>query len=140
MATKYFARSLILPMVAASGLALAQHMNSDQAPCRDKVSTVDLAECFGAAGKAADKQLNELHKEILNDLEPRDRKALRNVQRLWVQFRDATCAAERGLYADGTAAGPAYLACLEEETRLRVQDMQAIYGWRVVKFGHRVHS
>jgi len=51
-----------------------------------------------------------------------------SAQRLWIQYRDSNCAAERGLYNGGTAASPAYLACLEAMTRARTKELAVTYA------------
>ena len=114
--------------------AHAQHLNSADAPCRNVTITVDVANCFSKAAKDADRKLNEIYGKVLSVLQTDDQQKLRASQRLWVQFRDATCTAERDLYEGGTGANPAYLACIEEETRLRTNDLRTIYGWHVEKF------
>ncbi|MGO9945583.1 MAG: lysozyme inhibitor LprI family protein [Steroidobacteraceae bacterium] len=108
-------------------------MNDAGAPCRDKVVTVEAHNCFQLAATSADKRLNQTYNKILAKLSPDEQTALRNAERLWVQFRDTTCAAERDLYDGGTAAGVAFIACIEEETRLREIDLVTMYQWRLDK-------
>ena len=48
--------------------------------------------------------------------------ALRDMQRAWIPYRDATCDFERGQWGGGTGAGPAMLACM-----LRLTGEQALY-------------
>ncbi len=109
--------------------AKAQHMNSADAPCRNVSITVAMENCFDQAYKAADSKLNQKYSQISKVLQPDDLQQLRAAQLLWIQFRDATCAAESHLYNGGTASAPAYSACLEEVTRLRTADLGTIYGW-----------
>jgi uncharacterized protein YecT (DUF1311 family) len=124
---------LLAPLLAIGHGASAQHMNSKDAPCRGQVATADLYRCFNSAEKDADRQLNVLYTQIQAKLSPGDRKALQSAQRLWLQFRDATCEAERALYGGGTGGPVASVACLEEETRLRTNDLLSTYGWRLQK-------
>ena len=124
---------LALALFAVGKVANAQHMNDAGAPCSDKVVTVEAYNCFQSAATSADKRLNQRYNKILAKLSPNEQNALRNAERLWVQFRDATCAAERGLYDGGTAAGVAFVACIEEETRLREIDLLTVYQWRLEK-------
>lgn len=42
--------------------------------------------------------------------------ALRDMQRAWITFRDATCDYERAQWGGGTGGGPATLACLLRQT------------------------
>jgi uncharacterized protein YecT (DUF1311 family) len=88
-----------------------------------------MENCFDKAYRAADSELNQMYSQISEVLQPDDLQRLKVVQRLWIQFRDATCTAESNLYNGGTASAPAYSACLEEETRQRTADLKTIYGW-----------
>jgi uncharacterized protein YecT (DUF1311 family) len=91
--------------------------------------TVAMENCFDQAYKAADRTLNQRYSEISKVLQPDDLQRLKSAQRLWIQFRDATCTAENHLYNGGTASAPAHSACLEEVTRQRATDLETIYGW-----------
>jgi uncharacterized protein YecT (DUF1311 family) len=115
--------------VCCNSNARAQHMNSADAPCRKALITVAMENCFDRAYKAADSTLNQRYSQISKVLQPDDLQRLKAAQHLWIQFRDATCTAESHLYNGGTAAAPAYSACLEEVTRQRTADLETIYGW-----------
>ena len=104
-------------------------MNSPAAPCRNVAVTVAVENCFEKAYKAADSHLNQTYSQISSVLPSDDVQRLKAAQRLWIEFRDATCTAESHLFNGGTASAPAYSACLEELTRQRVADLQTIYGW-----------
>ncbi|MGB8536808.1 MAG: lysozyme inhibitor LprI family protein [Acidobacteriaceae bacterium] len=104
-------------------------MNSASAPCRNVVVTVAMENCFDKAYKSADSGLNLMYTRISKVLQPDDLQRLKVAQRLWIQFRDATCTAESNLYNGGTASAPAYSAYLDELTRLRTADLKTIYGW-----------
>ena len=71
--------------------------------------------------------MNEVYRAIRGKLDGADAHRLVAAQRLWIQYRDANCTAERELYTGGTAAGPAYLACLEAMTRARTRDLRITY-------------
>jgi len=56
--------------------------------------------------------------------------ALRDMQRAWIAFRDATCAYERAQWGGGTGGGPAWAGCqmrLTGAQALYLQDMAAEY-------------
>jgi uncharacterized protein YecT (DUF1311 family) len=120
---------LLAAFICYNSMARAQHMNSPSAPCRDVAITLAMENCFDKAYKAADSGLNQTYSQISKVLQPEDLQRLKVAQRLWLQFRDATCTAESDLYSGGTASAPAYSACLEELTRQRAADLKTIYGW-----------
>ena len=124
---------LLIPLVCFTVLtpSLAQHMNEPDSPCTEVRVTVDLAACLDKARASADAELNHLYAEVRNRLEEDERKQLVAAQRLWIQYRDANCEAERDLYGNGTGRGPAYLACLEAMTRHRANELRVIYRIRL---------
>ena len=103
------------------------------APCRSAGSGYETAVCFDKAAKNDDLDLNRLNGELQKKLEEDDRQKLRIAQRLWLQFRDTTCAAERQLYTTGSAAPTVYSACLEAQTRQRIKDLHTTYDWLLSK-------
>jgi uncharacterized protein YecT (DUF1311 family) len=130
----FLVRSRLLLLAGFLGygsIARAQHMNSAGAPCRNVAVTVEMENCFTKAYKDADNRLNQSYSQIVKVLKPEDLERLKAAQRLWIQFRDATCVAESDLYQGGTASAPAYSACLEELTRQRTADLDTTYGWVV---------
>jgi uncharacterized protein YecT (DUF1311 family) len=120
---------LLAVFVGHDSIASAQHMNSAGAPCRNVAVTIAMENCFDKAYKAADSALNQRYGQISKVVQPDDLQRLKVAQRLWIQFRDATCTAESDLYKGGTASAPAYSACLEELTRQRTADLETTYGW-----------
>jgi uncharacterized protein YecT (DUF1311 family) len=53
---------------------------------------------------------------------PSQAEALRDMQRAWIPYRDATCAYEASQWGGGTGAGPAFVSCL-----LTMTGEQALY-------------
>jgi uncharacterized protein YecT (DUF1311 family) len=120
---------LILITAMTANLPLgAQHMNERDSPCADVVVTADLANCLAKARDAADEKLNVAYKQLRGKLDVADGQRLVAAQRLWIQYRDANCVAERDLYESGTASTPAYLACLEAMTRARTKELTITYA------------
>ena len=122
---------LVVALFAANLPASAQQMNEKDSPCSDAGTTLELTTCFAKAREAADAQLNAAYKEIRSKLAGEDEKRLVTAQRLWIEYRDANCTAERELYAGGTAATPVYLACLEAMTRARTNELWVTYAVRL---------
>ncbi|HWB96424.1 MAG TPA: lysozyme inhibitor LprI family protein [Bryobacteraceae bacterium] len=103
-------------------------MNEKDSPCASVVVTADLVQCLAKARDAADAQLNAVYKTVRGKLDAAEVQQLLTAQRLWIQYRDANCSAERDLYGGGTATGPAYLACLEAMTRARAKELKVTYA------------
>jgi len=119
--------------LTSAGAGSAQHMNAKDAPCQAG-STADETRCFFQEAQVADRELNLVYNKIRTALSPTDQKKLQEAQRLWVQFRDANCAAERELYDGGSAAPMVYQACLGADARQRTAELNVMYGWRLEKY------
>jgi len=119
--------TLLLAVSAAQMPARSQHMNENDSPCAGVVVTADLSRCLLSAKDAADAKHNAAYNKIHDKLETADAQRLVAAERLWIQYRDANCSAERELYTGGTASAPAHLACLEAMTRARTKELEIIY-------------
>jgi uncharacterized protein YecT (DUF1311 family) len=64
-------------------------------------------------------------------LDPPRRRDLQRAERAWIDYRDATCTAEYRLWDDGTGGGPAYLSCIDDETRHRLDYLRMTYRLRL---------
>jgi uncharacterized protein YecT (DUF1311 family) len=111
--------------------AYGQHMNEKDSPCASVVATAELTKCLSEARDRADAELNSVSKEIRGRLKGSDAENLSKAQRLWIQYRDANCSAERDLYEGGTAKYAVYFACLESLTRGRTRELQVTYAVRL---------
>jgi len=95
-------------------------------------STVATGGCLSAEAEFWDGRLNAAYQELRAqdqrqdaealDHAPAQAEALRDVQRAWVDFRDATCAYEASQWGGGTGQGPAYAGCI-----LRMTAAQTLY-------------
>jgi uncharacterized protein YecT (DUF1311 family) len=119
-------------LLTTPGKGVAQHMNAKDAPCQTG-SNAEQTQCFITEAQAADRELNIVYNKIRRILSPVEQSKLQTVQRLWVQFRDANCAAEQELNEGGSAAPMVHASCLAAETRQRTAELSVMYGWRLQK-------
>jgi len=106
-------------------------MNEPDSPCAGVVVTSDSVACLSKARASSEAKMNSLYQKIRKKLHGSEVEQLANTQRLWIKYRDANCSAERSLYEPGTAASPAYLACLEAMTRERTRELRVTYTVRL---------
>ncbi len=136
MRIRFFAVSLCLcSCFLLSRCGLAQHMNAKDGPCQKTGSGAEETGCFDSAFKASDEALNRLYARVQSVVQGEDLAKLKTAERLWLQYRDANCDAEYGLYRGGSAAPMVKLACLEAVTRHRTEELNVMYGWRLEKWG-----
>ena len=123
---------MLLPLcILAISPSFAQHINEPDSPCASVVVTSDLVACLSKARVSSDSALSSLYQTIRKNLDPTETNQLVKTERLWVQYRDANCAAERDLYGQGTGGPPAYLACLDAMTRERTRELRITYTVRL---------
>jgi uncharacterized protein YecT (DUF1311 family) len=93
-------------------------------------STVAMSGCLDRELQYWDAKLNENYASALRRARDADgdtdgapsATALREMQRAWIPFRDATCDYERSQWGGGTGGGPATYSCL-----MRLTGQQALY-------------
>ncbi|HEX3665948.1 MAG TPA: lysozyme inhibitor LprI family protein [Rhizomicrobium sp.] len=84
----------------------------------------DMNICANANEEAADKALNAIYKQVLAS-RPADKDGLRQTERIWIQYRDKTCADQVGPQEDGGSIWPMDIAnCLQTETDKRIRSLQ----------------
>jgi len=108
-----------------------QHMNEKDSPCPNAVTTLDMGQCFSKAKASSDEKLTALYEKLLRKLNGDDADRLTKAQRLWAEYREANCSAERALYQGGSAAPVVYVACLDAMTRARTEELQQTYAVRL---------
>ncbi|NDW52591.1 lysozyme inhibitor LprI family protein [Aliiroseovarius sp. PrR006] len=85
-----------------------------------------------AAYKASDTEMAEIGATV-----PSRADALRNMQRAWITFRDASCAYDRSHWGNGTGAGPAGVSCFLNMTARQAWSLeQDAQGWLEMNCNH----
>ncbi len=79
-------------------------MNAAGAPCQQPASNAETTQCVLSAVKHADEDLNRTYVQIRKILGSDDLRKFEDAERILIQYRDATCMAERDLYRNGTGA------------------------------------
>src|SRR6516164_4469645 len=75
----------------------ARHMNAKN-PCENVGGPAsEETRCFVEEAQRADRELNLVYNKVRTVLTSTEQQQLQATQRLWIQFRDANCTAERDL-------------------------------------------
>jgi uncharacterized protein YecT (DUF1311 family) len=113
--------------VAALGLLASGARAGDQGdpeqPCNG--NTFEMVECLKAKTAQWDKRLNIAYQQAFKDAtSDKQRGQLRNAQRFWIQYRDASC-----LYyglGEGTIARLDAGECMRRTTEARARELEDI--------------
>lgn len=115
---------MLLLLLVANSLAA----EDDESKCC--CTTYDMSVCLSKVHESLDAKLNETYRRALN-LTRRfgnaDVENLREAQRKWVAYRDATCKAEYGLWQGGSGGPNAQTMCVIRITKQRLADLENVY-------------
>ncbi len=100
-------------------------LSSEYSTCMDRSGgvTVKMIDCISAEMKRQDARLNKAYKELRAQLSPQRKNGLRDVQRLWIKYRDANC----GFHADpdgGSYARVMGNKCMLRMTAARAKELE----------------
>jgi uncharacterized protein YecT (DUF1311 family) len=99
-------------------------------PCTespDHQANLHQADCFRIEGAIWDAILNETFKALKDDLDDKQEKKLRDMQRAWIASRDRTCEFFH-VKINGSMAVPMSASCLFEETARRALLLKTFTG------------
>ena len=96
------------------------------AVCNQPQTQIKINACFITLYKQADRQLNEVYKQVISKLNRREREKLIDEQLLWIQQRDTTCKNE--VISDRGGGGSNYEhilnSCLARVTKQRTAELE----------------
>ena len=96
----------------------------DEETCPDAVTTADIVECLTETYEDWDARLNTAYRAAVEPLEGERRTQLRDVQRAWIAYRDASCGYYRS--GEGTIAAIEGNSCMVELTRTRAEELEGL--------------
>ena len=116
---------LALAPLAASAQSDETLLSKQYSACMDRFSssTADMVGCMTAETKRQDTRLNAAYQAAMALQTPERKKQLQQVQRLWIQYRDANC----GFYMDpqgGTLARLSANDCVMTSTAQRAKELE----------------
>lgn len=127
-ATRFTAFAILYSLPFLPQSAFAQDVD-----CANADTQLAMTYCAEQDWNAADVKLNAAYKSAMavlkgidSNLEAADQGAaiaLRNAQRAWVPFRDATCDAEGWAYHGGSAEPMVIYACRARVTAARAEEL-----------------
>ena len=101
-------------------------------------STYGMGFCLDGETQYWDRMLNEVYQQLravmqMSDAELPDDLAvqadtLRDMQRAWINYRDARCGHEASLWQGGTGASPAFIQCMMQLTAEQALYLSVLYS------------
>lgn len=115
---------LLLSGTVSAAETLRQDLDTQLASCQQQaVSTLDNRQCYEAANKAWDSELNKQYRLLLAGQSPAAQSALKNAQRAWVSYRDSYFRGMNSFYQQqegtiwGLVAAEAKLNVIKDKAR-----------------------
>ncbi|MBT2342164.1 MULTISPECIES: lysozyme inhibitor LprI family protein [Pseudomonas] len=95
--------------------------------CANTITQSEMNQCAAKENKAADKELNDLYKQITARLkdDPKAKQSLVKAQRAWIGFRDAECNFSASGVEGGSVYPLIYNDCITAQTKARVEAFKA---------------
>lgn len=75
-----------------------------------------MVDCFNVEIETWDNLLNQYYKQAQTDLPDSEKKALRDVQRMWIKFRDLSCEFAYNSAGGGSIRNPLAADCILQKT------------------------
>ncbi|MCM2365110.1 lysozyme inhibitor LprI family protein [Pseudomonas sp. SR18] len=114
-------------LLAVCGAATAAD-NPALKKCMDGANTTaDMVTCNAKQAKVQDTRLNKAYKIALAAQEGARKQQLQDVQRLWIQYRDANCGFI-GSATGGTIDQVNGTGCVLDMTQARAQELEDLVG------------
>lgn len=97
------------------------------ADCKKPMSQWEMNDCAELEYTEADKELNDVYKQLMSKLNANEKDKLKTEQRKWIVFRDGS-AKESISDVSGTMASGIYSSSLAHHTKKRVEELKALLG------------
>ena len=118
----------LLGLLVISGV-LTTALAAEPAPddlCAEAMTQAAMRACLNARYQEADVTLNQVYRQLIAQLSSTQKAKLRQAQRAWIAFRDASAAFAASTAEGGSLAPTLSLAELVSVTEARVVAMQEI--------------
>ena len=110
---------LLILMVVAYGQGTKKPV-----PCADAQTQTDMSICWGKEYKAADATLNQVYGQLMRKLDEPDKTQLKQVEAVWLKYRDANCEFVADQYKGGSIRPMIEAMCLADTTRNRTTELR----------------
>lgn len=87
-------------------------------------TTIGMTECMGRETAWWDSQLNVHYASLKESLGPDLFASLRDAQRAWIAYRDASCGFEYDLWSEGTIRSIVFASCMLDQTARRATALE----------------
>ncbi|WP_188825764.1 lysozyme inhibitor LprI family protein [Brucella endophytica] len=101
--------------------ALAQDPSID---CSNAITQADMDRCASRQYWAADAELNQVYKQVMAAMQPKDQDALRQAQRAWIRNRDQQCTASSKPAEGGSMQPLLIINCVTQWTISRTAELK----------------
>ena len=102
----------------------AQASATQDNPC-NRSDTLSLEACGSKAQAQAEQTLKKTFQRALTSSEPAEQQELRQVERVWLQYRNTECKLEAHEY--GTLKLAIMESCIAEHDKIRIAELKDIY-------------
>jgi uncharacterized protein YecT (DUF1311 family) len=113
---------LLMVLVLVAGSAFGQ--GAKKTPCADANTQAEMNICAGKEFKTADAALNQTYQKLLAMLEAAEKAQLKEVETVWIKYRDTNCEFVADQYKGGSIRPMILGLCLADVTRNRTAELK----------------
>ncbi|MCU0545560.1 MAG: lysozyme inhibitor LprI family protein [Oscillatoriaceae cyanobacterium Prado104] len=106
------------------GVEVTPDIIAQQASICNGSTTIEINRCLRLNYEVADRKLNKVYRQVMSQLNRKERSNLIKVQRQWINFRDRDCKREVSINRGGTAYSGFLNQCLERKTKQRTAELE----------------
>lgn len=111
------------------GIILCTSMAANATDCSEAYSTIQIVACHEDRYLAADQALNAIYKEMMRSLSPEAGEKLKQAQRAWLKYRDASIALIAEIEKDSRSYGAIVVADYKAKiVEKRVQELKHVFS------------
>lgn len=112
-------------LLKSSMLMMLLISSSSFADCKKPMSQWEMNDCADLEYNEADKELNDVYKQLMSKLDANEKEKLKTEQRKWIVFRDGS-AKESISDVSGTMTSGIYSSSLTHHTKNRIKELKAL--------------
>lgn len=113
---------LLLLFLLFAGSVFGQ--GTKKAPCSDADTQAEMNICAGKEYRTADAALNQTYQKLLAMLDAAEKTQLKEVETVWIKYRDANCDFVADQYKGGSIRPMILGLCLADVTRNRTAELR----------------
>jgi uncharacterized protein YecT (DUF1311 family) len=115
---------LLIVFIHLAALNVLPQKRAKADPCPNALTQSEMTQCANRKYRTADATLNKVYAQLVSILNDEEKAQLKEVQDIWIKYRDANCNFVADQFRGGTMRPTVLGFCLAEVTEQRTADLR----------------